>query len=176
MPTCKATVILGKNDICKNCINADVCKHKANLDKDPIIGMSVEKCEYFKDKSNEIKKGLECCTGREKTFSCSGCPFESIPYCGREIMRGSLDLINRLKAENEKLVNIPPKNPMDFCGVICNYAEELIENAKSEAIKEFMDSLKAKAQNATTWTGIEPVVTISDIEDTAKALGGENNA
>ena len=61
MPTCKATVILGKNDICKNCINADVCKHKANLDKDPIIGMSVEKCEYFKDKSKLIE--LPCKVG-----------------------------------------------------------------------------------------------------------------
>ena len=49
MATCKATVILGKNDICKDCTKADVCKHKANLDKDPIIEMSVEKCEYFKE-------------------------------------------------------------------------------------------------------------------------------
>lgn len=167
---------------CKECIHYDICINRIryHADENEFTGKELtdmdKACKRFKDKSNEIKKGLECCTGREKTFSCSGCPFESIPYCGREIMRGSLDLINRLKAENEKLVNIPPKNPMDFCGVICNYAEELIENAKSEAIKEFMDSLKAKTQNATTWTGIEPVVTISDIEDTAKALVGGNNA
>ena len=61
MPTCKATVILGKTDICKDCMKADVCKQKANLDKDPIIEMSVEKCEYFKDKSKFIE--LPCKVG-----------------------------------------------------------------------------------------------------------------
>jgi hypothetical protein len=42
-------------------MKADVCKHKANLDKDPIIGMSVEKCEHFKDKSKFIE--LPCKVG-----------------------------------------------------------------------------------------------------------------
>ena len=112
----KATVILGKNDICKDCIKADVCKHKANLDKDPIIGMSVEKCEYFKDKSKFIE------TAYPKTF-------ESI--------------------------------------------RKIYTTAKNEAIKEFAERLNAKAQNADTWTGIEPVVTISDIKDTAKEMVGD---
>lgn len=57
----KATVILGKTDICKDCMKTDVCKHKANLDKDPIIGMFVEQCEYFKDKSKLIE--LPCKVG-----------------------------------------------------------------------------------------------------------------
>ena len=57
----KATVILGKNDICKDCIKADVCKHKANLDKDPIIGVSIEQCEHFKDRSKFIE--LPCKVG-----------------------------------------------------------------------------------------------------------------
>ena len=64
----------------------------------------------------------------------------------KQTVKETIDFINRQKAEIERLKTA----------------------AKSEAIKEFMDSLKAKAQNATTWTGIEPVVTISDIEDTAK--------
>ena len=55
MSTCKATIILGEKDICKDCMKADVCKHKANLDKDSIIGMSVEECEYFKDRSKFIE-------------------------------------------------------------------------------------------------------------------------
>ena len=63
----------------------------------------------------------------------------------KQTVKETIDFINRQKAEIERL-----------------------KTAKSEAIKEFMDSLKAKAQNANTWTGIEPVVTISDIEDTAK--------
>ena len=55
MSTCKATIILGEKDICKDCMKADGCKHKANLDKDSIIGMSVEECEYFKDRSKFIE-------------------------------------------------------------------------------------------------------------------------
>ena len=61
MSTCKATIILGEKDICKDCIKADVCKHKANLDKDPIIGMFVRKCEHFKDRSKFIE--LPCKVG-----------------------------------------------------------------------------------------------------------------
>ena len=71
----------------------------------------------------------------------------------KQTVKETIAFINRQKAEIERLKTA----------------------AKSEAIKEFMDSLKAKAQNATTWTGIEPVVTISDIEDTAKEMAGENN-
>ena len=63
MSTCKATVILGEHDICKGCLKADVCKHKANLDKDPIIGMSVEQCEYFKDRSKSVD--LPCKVGED---------------------------------------------------------------------------------------------------------------
>ena len=36
---------------------------------------------------------------------------------------------------------------MDFCGVVCNYAEELIEKAKSEAVKEFAKALKEDISN-----------------------------
>lgn len=70
MSTCKATVILGEHDICKGCLKADVCKHKANLDKDPIIGKSVEQCECFKDKSKSVD--LPCKVG-DVVYAVSKC-------------------------------------------------------------------------------------------------------
>ncbi len=63
MATCKATIILGNEDICEDCIKVDVCKHKANLDKDPIIGMFIEKCEHFKDRSKIVE--LPCKVGED---------------------------------------------------------------------------------------------------------------
>lgn len=77
MSTCKATVILGKTDICKDCMKSDVCKHKANLDKDPIIGMAVERCEYFKDKSKFIE--LPCKVGDTVYLIPT---YNYKPYCG----------------------------------------------------------------------------------------------
>ena len=108
-------------------------------------------------KPDEIKKALECCTDK----GCLGCPY----YCANatcidKMFKDILAYINELEAEVEKFTTAYPKTIESI--------RKIYTTAKSEAIKEFMDSLKAKAQNANTWTGIEPVVTISDIEDTAK--------
>ena len=70
MATCKATIILGNEDICEDCIKVDVCKHKANLDKDPIIGMFIEKCEHFKDRSKIVE--LPCKAG-DVVYAVSKC-------------------------------------------------------------------------------------------------------
>ena len=106
-------------------------------------------------KTDEIKRCLEVCINDD----CDNCK-HSFGNCVRNLMTNTLAYINELETENKAMHKLLEEK----------------RNAKSEAIKEFMDSLKAKAQNANTWTGIEPVVTISDIEDTAKALVGGNNA
>ena len=79
----------------------------------------------------------------------------------------------RIVVENEKLVNIPPKDPMDFCGVVCNYAEELIEKAKSEAYKEFAERLLQKKYQSSDWShGEHPfVVEVDDILDVLEEMG-----
>lgn len=87
------------------------------------------------------------------------------------LIKSAVDLINRQQAENinlkghleqlksrydnakteiERLKGISissSKDPMDFCGVLCNYAEELIDKAKSEAYKEFAEHLKEEWSN-----------------------------
>ena len=60
------------------------------------------------------------------------------------------ETISRQDAEIERLKRIsvsPSKDPMDFCGVLCDYAEELIDKAKSEAYKEFAEHLKEMWSN-----------------------------
>lgn len=112
--------------------------------------------------SNEIKKALECCTDK----GCLGCPY----YCANttcidKMFKDILAYINELETEVEKFTTAHPKTLESI--------RKIYTTAKSEAIKEFAERLNAKAQNANTWTGIEPVVTISDIEDTAKEMVGD---
>ncbi len=55
MANCKATVYLGKENICKNCIKADVCKVVEEFKKEPVDGMYIEGCEHFKDRSKFVE-------------------------------------------------------------------------------------------------------------------------
>ena len=107
---------------------------------------------------NEIIKALECC-GRE---SCNGCPYRSDRIChqGNPMIRDALDLINRQKAEIERLKGNAPKifisgkTPSRYFKVkssqpilIYPYEKtkiELVPSAeqiKSEAIKDFAEKL-----------------------------------
>jgi hypothetical protein len=108
---------------------------------------------------------LECCVSSTTSEACDGCPLNIKEGCETHsylLESLALDIINRQKAEKEAVINgqetlqkyiaeqkaeierltcRPPKDPMDFCGVVCKYAEELIEKAKAEAIKEFVERL-----------------------------------
>lgn len=54
---------------------------------------------------NEIKKALECCSKSNTDDDyCTGCPYEFVKYCASEISKDTLDLINRLQAENEQSI------------------------------------------------------------------------
>ena len=59
------------------------------------------------------------------------------PFEARDIIKQQQEAINRQKAEIERLTGARNTDPMDFCGVLCRYAEELINKAKAEAVKEF---------------------------------------
>lgn len=117
---------------------------------------------------NEIIKALECCANATHK-DCKNCPLFVVNGCVKTMSSNALDLINRQHAENinlkvhleqlksrydnarteiERLKGIsvsPSKDPMDFCGVLCDYAEELIDKAKAEAYKEFAERLKENA-------------------------------
>lgn len=77
------------------------------------------------------------------------------------LIESTVALINCQKTEIDELKGIsvsPPKDPMDFCGVLCDYAEELIDKAKAEAYKEFAERLKEEAQMADCFDSYNMVV------------------
>ena len=106
----------------------------------------------------DIIKALECCIKND----CDNCPFDSLRNF-RDCLKGFLDLINRQKAENEKL-NIELKA---MRGAANSYKAEVerlreeniiasqkranifeilnaYERGRTEAIKEFAERLKSK--------------------------------
>ena len=85
---------------------------------------------------NDIKKALECCKKR----NCGDCSYNAYgTSCSNIIASDTLDLINRQQAEIERLtVN---KNA---CALGMKRLAEQLEQAKSEAIKEFAERLKGK--------------------------------
>ena len=84
---------------------------------------------------NEIIKALELCANRT-IHSCKFCPCNSGIECNKKLNEGTLDLINRQKAEIEKLKNT------DFQVEVSSRLEKEI---RAEAIKEFSEKLKQQA-------------------------------
>ena len=115
---------------------------------------------------NDIIKALEFCESpdcectRECPMFCNG--IKSISDCRGELHKNALDLINRQKAEIERLEDMVAQNE----GVLPKY-EQLI---KAEAIKEFEDRLKEKAfyVQESEWDGY--VVDCNDVIGVAKEM------
>lgn len=63
MSDCRGTITLGKNNVCKECVKADVCKYKAKFEEYSIKDMFINECEYFKDRSKMLE--LPCEIGSE---------------------------------------------------------------------------------------------------------------
>lgn len=90
---------------------------------------------------NEIIKAVECCTGNTK---CCECPMFRTPNCMNKAFGYALDLINRQKAEIERLkCEMGKLLPKD-----CSYAmqmevsNKLESQIKSEAIKEVAEEFE----------------------------------
>lgn len=74
--------------------------------------------------------------------------------------------------------------PMDFCGVVCNFAEGLIKEAKSEAIREFAERfLKIVQENHyplishgnSVGYGMFTIGIEQAVNETINEMVGENN-
>ena len=101
---------------------------------------------------NEIITAWECCSN-VITSSCKECPFH-LTYnanCVIELMRVSLDLYNRQKAEifnlNEEIANLKLKNAEFLISNEKAQAEnerllQKLQQAQSEAYREFAEVLK----------------------------------
>lgn len=85
--------------------------------------------------NSEIIKALECCS---KNNNCEGCPLDYLTFssqCASELAIKSLDLINRLQAQNEDLAETVHNLTIEK-DALFDKAEEL--KAKVERLKEFI--------------------------------------
>lgn len=89
---------------------------------------------------NEIIKALTHCINSD----CSTCPCNAMNCSEKIPMAFAIDLINRQKAENERLIDLV--NELADCNVAWvkdNHDLRVeLKTAKAEAIKEFADMLK----------------------------------
>ena len=109
---------------------------------------------------NEIIKALECLSGNSTEngeTECAQCCFNSA-YCVMDAAENALDLINRQKAEidrmkkNEKLI------------------PEAIKSSKSDAIKEFAEMLKEWVNNPKNFNAAERTFILQGIDKILKDM------
>lgn len=97
---------------------------------------------------NEIIKSLECCSKEDYNFDCDKCPYEVQCRNNENIMPIILDLINRQKAEIEKLKEQKKlyldrwKESLGFIEeervkIIGEFAQRLTDNASLSAVNSF---------------------------------------
>ena len=125
---------------------------------------------------NEIKKALECCI----SLSCEGCPLKDEHGCLTISDENALTLINRQQAEIERLQGAVQEWVDGKCLsqkhllMIGNLQNE-IEQAKSEAIKEFAERF-IDEECAYCSSGSDEMIFFKKRFDNflAKKVGGEN--
>ena len=99
---------------------------------------------------NEIIKALEICSKStngcsHSNYTCEDCYLNGQPMCSSVLFQDTLDLINRQKAEIERLeerIIEVQRCDKELIETLHKIHEEKIEAAKAEAIKEFAERLK----------------------------------
>lgn len=132
---------------------------------------------------DEVVKALECCS-KDSMLNCRNCPYEESCNMGRsDMQKDALDLINRQKAEIERLIEEREKllKECKKCGsktqkVIIKLKKQM-RQTKSEAIKEFAERWKKywKAQMDVSTNQHQDEIVLRDIDNLVKEMTGENN-
>lgn len=118
---------------------------------------------------NEIIKALECCTD-ESYENCNECPYSTDTLsCKRlKLLEDSLELINRQKAEIERL-----KKKVSVARDAYISIQDRYEHTKAESYKEFAERLNEKAQIADCFDSYNMVVGTHFIDNLLKEMVGE---
>jgi hypothetical protein len=132
---------------------------------------------------NDIIKALECC----RDFGdCSLCPYEKATFeneadCAQRMHTDALDLINRQKAEIDRLEKqIKELLISETCElyipmeIACRVRKghPIFKAIKSEVAKEFAERLKAKAQFSEDFG--DAAVSYDDIDNIVKEMTEEH--
>lgn len=126
-------------------------------------------------KDSEIIDALNCCYG----FHCEKCPLKGDDHCGLTLEDESIKLIERLKAEIDKLKEEHDKN-FEKWEILDKRTKEryaeLYEEAKgvvrAKAIKEFAERLKKEAMTKWDWNDY---VEVEEIDNLVKEMVGADN-
>jgi hypothetical protein len=132
---------------------------------------------------NEIIKAMECCSCNS-VDDCDDCPRFDVDDkttvdCMCCLMREALDLINRQKAEIERLqkdINVVNNVIKNTFLLKADKNNDPFAEIKAEAIKEFAERLKEKKfelndQNEDIFYAVE----VSDIDNLVKEMVGDIN-
>lgn len=96
---------------------------------------------------NEIIKALECCieftTKQDGFHYCEDCHFNDDIHCDETLSKNALDLINRQRAEIERL-----KKAVEVQEIMLSNQDYMIKKARSEAIKECIEKVKEEIAEA----------------------------
>lgn len=126
---------------------------------------------------DEVIKALECCT-KAGMINCRACPYEASCNMGESKMQAhALALINRQKAEIERL-NGCVKTEEEVRTIAKAVIDVGVAIAKAEAIKEFAERLKEKAEYFEDEDYYFYYVTPEDIDNLVKEMteGGGSDA
>ena len=118
----------------------------------------------------QIIKALECCAAHPREIKCDNCAAYVDSKCTIKT-KEILDLINRLKAENNELKRVLNKKFNDF---ECEYDNKI----KTEAIKEFAERLIRNVTMNNTEDGslilsVDYHCLMDDIQELLKEMVGE---
>ena len=148
-----------------------------------VMGKGKRAMTIKKPTDEEIIKALQCCS--EPCAECDECPLYCIgANCSSfELHRYALDLVNRQKAEIERLnsVNDEKFRQWDMLTEKTkqHYAdlyEEARDILKVEAYKEFAERLKEKSFKTIRNYGLtKDVVEVCDIDNLVKEMVGAKN-
>lgn len=107
----------------------------------------------------EIIKALGCC----RDDDCDNCP-NVFGDCVNNLAEASLDLINRQKAEIDKL-----ERTISHLEDVCNGISDVV---RAEAIKEFAERLKQRAKENKAFL-LNESITTNDIDEILQEMVGE---
>lgn len=111
----------------------------------------------------EIIKALECCAGDD---GCDVCPmYKPSSECITELQGKALDLINRQKAEIERLKRLLEEEEAKY--------KECAKRFYKEAIKEFAERLKDKQQTFISDEYAYKFIYLIEIDNLAKEMVGD---
>lgn len=122
----------------------------------------------------QIIEALKCCIAQEncEEVSCEICPYDKVYDCKEVMLKNVLDIFNRKNAENERLKAkiLVKDNINDYNTAQLRIAREELRTAKSNAIKEFAERLKAISDSRPLY---DELVYIDEIEEVVKEMTEE---